>query len=75
MTREERLEHIWSSSHDPYRGYADGRFPRADRGKRIVIIYGQDRSQEFRLLDQLTDVEIGVKLPVHLRHLPDSIAA
>jgi hypothetical protein len=27
MTREERIEHIWSSSHDEYRGYADWRFP------------------------------------------------
>lgn len=75
MTREERLEHIWSSTHDPYRGYADWRFPAADRGKRIVIIYGQDRSHDFRLLDRLTDAEIAVKLPVHLRYLPDAIAA
>ena len=29
MTRDERIEHIWSSTHDEYRGYADGRFPRA----------------------------------------------
>jgi hypothetical protein len=25
MTREERLDHIWSSTHDDYRGYARGR--------------------------------------------------
>lgn len=75
MTREERLEHIWSSTHDPYRGYADRRFPAAERGKRIVIVYGQDRSHDFRLLDRLTDADIAVKLPVHLRYLPDAIAA
>lgn len=75
MTREERLEHIWSSTHDPYRGYADRRFARADRGKRTVIVYGPDRSHDFRLLDRLTDAEIVVKLPVHLRYLTDAIAA
>jgi hypothetical protein len=75
MTREERLEHIWSSAHDPYRGYADWRFARADRGKRTVIVYGANRGQDFSLLDQLTDAEISVKLPVHLRYLPDAIAA
>lgn len=75
MTREERIEHIWSSTHDPYRGYADWRFPAAERGKRIVIVYGQDGRHDFRLLDRLTDADIAVKLPVHLRYLPDAIAA
>ncbi|RXF71542.1 DUF1419 domain-containing protein [Hansschlegelia zhihuaiae] len=75
MTREERLEHIWSSTHDPYRSYADWRFPRVDRGKRTIIVYGADRSRDFRLLDRLTDVEIAAKLPVQLRHLPDALAA
>ncbi len=53
MTREERLEHIWSSTHDDYRGYAG----------------------EVRLLDELTDAEVSAKLPVHLRYLPDALAA
>lgn len=75
MTREERIEHIWSSTHDEYRGYSDWRFPREHRGERIVIVYGPTRSHDFKLLDQLTDDEIAAKLPVHLRHLPDSIAA
>lgn len=75
MTREERLEHIWSSTHDEYRGYADGRFPQAQGGKRIVMLFGTDRSRDFRLLDRLTDDEIAAKLPVHLRYLPDAIAA
>ncbi|MFC2253518.1 DUF1419 domain-containing protein [Labrys portucalensis] len=75
MTRDERLEHIWSATHDDYRGYADWQFPRAARGKRIVIVYRQDRARDFKLLDQLTDAEIGAKLPVHLRYLPGAIAA
>ncbi len=54
MTREERLEHIWSSTHDDYRGYA---------------------GEMVRLLDELTDAEVSAKLPVHLRYLPDALAA
>ena len=75
MTRVERLEHIWSSTHDDYRGYADWRFPLAQRGRRIVMMCASWRERDFRLLDQLTDVEISAKLPVHLRYLPDAIAA
>ena len=74
-TRDERLEHIWSATNDEYRGYADWRFPLAARGRRIVIVYGRDRGRDFKLLDHLTDAEIGSKLPVHLRYLPDAMAA
>lgn len=75
MTREERIEHIWSSSHDEYRGYADWRFPHNQRGRRTVLFFGPDRSRDVKLLDQLTDAEIAAKLPVHLRHLPLAVAA
>jgi hypothetical protein len=75
MTRQERIEHIWSSTHDEYRGYADGRFPYAQRGKRLVMMCASWQAREFRLLDQLSDAEISAKLPVHLRYLPDAIAA
>lgn len=75
MTRDERLEHIWSTTHDDYRGYANWRFPRNQRGKRIVEVYRHDRTHDFKLLDRLTDAEIAAKLPVHLRSLPDAFAA
>jgi hypothetical protein len=75
MTREERIEHIWSSTYDEYRGYADWRFPHDMRGKRVVIVYRSGRDHPFKLLDQLTDDEIAAKLPVHLRHLPVQQAA
>ncbi len=75
LTREERIEHIWSSTHEDYRGYSDWRFPHDLRGKRVVIVYGSGRSHPFKLLDQLTDDEIAAKLPVHLRHLPEQQAA
>lgn len=75
MTPEERIEHIWSSTHDAYRGYADWRFPLTQRGRRTVLFFGPGRSRDIKLLDQLTDAEIATKLPVHLRHLPCAVAA
>ncbi|RWK47815.1 MAG: DUF1419 domain-containing protein [Mesorhizobium sp.] len=75
MTREERLEHIWSSTHDDYRGYAGERWPERDRGKRTVMFYGGRQGTTLKLLDDLTETEIAAKLPVHLRYLPDAIAA
>ncbi|MBN8959173.1 MAG: DUF1419 domain-containing protein [Rhizobiales bacterium] len=75
MTREERIEHIWSSTHDDYRGYAGERWAQHLRGKRTVLLYGGRRGTALKLLDQLTDAEISAKLPVHLRYLPDAIAA
>lgn len=75
MTRDERLEHIWSATEDGYRGYADERFPVAQRGQRIVMMCASWQARTFRLLDQLTDAEVSAKLPVHLRYLPDAIAA
>lgn len=75
MTREERLEHIWSATHDDYRGYAGERWPDPSRDKRIVTVYGGSRGTTLKLLGELTDEEIAAKLPVHLRYLPTAIAA
>lgn len=74
MTREERLEHIWSSTADDYRGYAGFQFPFAKRGKRKIRMFGAG-PVDVKLLEDLTDAEIASKLPVHLRYLPDAIAA
>ncbi|MBS7708099.1 DUF1419 domain-containing protein [Chelatococcus asaccharovorans] len=74
MTREERIEHIWSATEDRYRGYAGPNFRPEHRGKRTVIVYGGQASS-FALLDHLTDAQISEKLPVHLRHLPLAEAA
>lgn len=75
MTRQERLEHIWSATHDDYRGYAGKRWPVAMRGKRTVMLYGGAEGTFLKLLDELTSSEIAAKLPVQLRDLPDLIAA
>jgi hypothetical protein len=75
MTREERLEHIWSSTADHYRGYAGDDWPDASRGMRMVMFFGGQMGSTVKLLDELTDIEIAAKLPVHLRYLPSPIAA
>lgn len=75
MTHEERLEHIWSSTHDDYRGYAGETWPGGKQGKRTILVYCRGRGTTLKLLDQLNDHEIAAKLPVHLRDLPDAVAA
>lgn len=75
MTRTERLDHIWSATQDDYRGYAGEHWPEPSRGKRTISVYGGNRSTTLKLLDDLTDEVISAKLPVHLRYLPDAIAA
>jgi hypothetical protein len=75
MTRDERLEHIWSTTADDYRGYAGDRWPEAAHGRRTIIFYGGKTDSTLKLLDDLTDDEIAAKLPVQLRHLPSPIAA
>lgn len=75
MTRDERLEHIWSSTADSYRGYAGDRWPKNAPGQRTVVLYGGSEGTFLKLLNDLSDDEISAKLPVHLRHLPTSIAA
>ncbi|MGB7430924.1 MAG: DUF1419 domain-containing protein [Ahrensia sp.] len=68
MTRQERIEHIWSATYDEYRGYAGADFRPQHRGKRTIIVYA-NRSSSFQLLDHLTDAQILEKLPVQLRFL------
>lgn len=75
MTREERIEHIWSATHDDYRGYAGERWPDHLRGQRTVMCYGGRNGPTLKILEHLTDAEISEKLPVNLRYLPDAIAA
>lgn len=75
MRREERLEHIWSATEDAYRGYADEGFPPAQRGERVVMMCASSQKRTFRILGELSDTDISAKLPVHLRYLPDVLAA
>lgn len=75
MTQSENIEHIWSITHDDYRGYAGERWPQALRGTRTILLYGGREGTLLKRLDDLTEAEIAAKLPVHLRHLSDAVAA
>jgi hypothetical protein len=74
MTRDEQLEHIWSSTADAYRGYAGDRFPPALQGQRTVMLWSVTNGTLLKLLDDLTNDEIAAKLPVHIRHLAEVAA-
>ncbi len=75
MTRDERIEHIWSATADRYRGYAGEDWPAAVRGLRTVLYFGSRNGPTPQILDKMTDAALCAKLPVHLRYLPDAIAA
>lgn len=75
MSRAEKLEHIWSAAGAEFRAYADLRFTPAFFGRRIVLVYSAAEGKIWKLLDDLTDLEIAAKLPVQFRHLPDVAAA
>lgn len=75
MTREERLEHIWSATEDGYRGYEDESAFGRQHDPRMVMMCASWGTRAFKRLDELSDVDISAKLPVQLRYLPDAIAA
>jgi hypothetical protein len=75
MTRDERLEHIWSATADAYRGYSDETAPQYLPGQRVIVLYTATGSARLKLLDDLTDEEIATKLPVQLRHLARAAVA
>lgn len=75
MSRQEKLDHIWSTTGPDFRGYADARFPADLRNRQIVLVYRAAQGKIWKLLDDLTDEEIASKLPVQFRLLADTIAA
>jgi len=75
MTRGEKLEHIWSSTPDDYRGYAGHRWPLTTRGERTVLVLSGGLGTVLKPLRDLTDDEIADKLPVRLQQLPQACAA
>ncbi|MDH0873976.1 DUF1419 domain-containing protein [Agrobacterium pusense] len=75
ITRDERLEHIWSTTADTYRGYADETTLQYLPCQRVITLFSKAGSARLKLLDDLTDDEIAAKLPVQLRHLPAAAVA
>lgn len=75
MTRQEKLDHIWSATGPDFRAYADARFPVEFRGRQMIIAFSATGAKVWKLLDDLTDPEIAAKLPVQLRCLPTAEVA
>jgi hypothetical protein len=64
MTREEKLEAIWNGTHAEFKGIAGesgpGDWPAEHHGKRFVL----DRGGNVRLLEDLSDDEIDIRMSV-----------
>jgi len=67
MTREQKLEMIWTRTHPDFRGLAGDADPDAwlpeDRGKRTIVICEPGGGSVLKLLERLTDDEINYRLP------------
>ncbi|ESY73693.1 hypothetical protein X740_32165 [Mesorhizobium sp. LNHC221B00] len=68
MTREEKLEAIWSATHSDFKGVAgeanSDAWPVEHHGKRTILINAGAQGRVLKLLEDLSDEEIGKLLPV-----------
>ncbi|MHA6645768.1 DUF1419 domain-containing protein [Mesorhizobium sp. A623] len=68
MTREEKLEAIWSATHPDFRGIAgetnSHAWPPEHRGKRTILVNSAGHGTILKLLQDLSDIEIDRLLPV-----------
>ncbi|QTH24713.1 MULTISPECIES: DUF1419 domain-containing protein [Sphingomonadaceae] len=67
LTRDEKLELIWSRTHADFRGLA-GQFdpeawPAEQRGQRTILVYEPGSGTVLKLLNDLSDNEIAERLP------------
>jgi len=72
MTREEKLEAIWSATHADFKGIAGDANPDAwppeHHGKRTILTYVAEQGTTLKLLEDLTDEEIDSRMSaVHAR--------
>jgi hypothetical protein len=70
MTREEKLEAIWSATHADFRGIAGetnpDTWPPEHHGKRTILAYVAGLGTTLKLLEDLTDEEIDSRMPAIL---------
>lgn len=76
LSRQSKLDLIWSSTHPDFRGIAGEVNPEAWRpehlGRRTILAYEPGVGTVLKLLDDLTDDEIAAKLrPVAAQNGPD----
>lgn len=67
MTREEKLEAIWSATHADFKGIAGEANPDAwppeHQGKRTILINAGGKGTVLKLLEDLSDEEIDNRMP------------
>jgi hypothetical protein len=65
MTREEKLEAIWSATHADFKGIAGESNPDTPEhhGKRTILTYVAGQGTVLKLLEDLTDEEIDSRMP------------
>ncbi|MCB1486406.1 MAG: DUF1419 domain-containing protein [Hyphomicrobiaceae bacterium] len=73
MTREEKLEAIWSTTHADFKGIAGEANPDAwpveHHGKRTILVNAGGQGTVLKLLEDLSDEEIDSRMPaVRARH-------
>ncbi|MBN9241168.1 MAG: DUF1419 domain-containing protein [Mesorhizobium sp.] len=71
MTREEKLEAIWSATHPDFKGIAGeanpGDWPAEHHGKRVVLVRGGS-DRVLKLLEDLSDDEIDIRMAAIRAH-------
>lgn len=71
MTREEKLEAIWTATHPDFKGIAGksdpGGWPAEHHGKRFVLVRGGP-DRVLRLLEELSDDEIDIRMAAIRSH-------
>lgn len=67
MTREEKLEAIWNATHPDFKGIAGETNPEAwppeHHGKRTILAYAVGQGTILKLLEDLSDEEIDIRMP------------
>ena len=67
MTREEKLEAIWSATHADFKGIAGeanpDAWPQEHHGKRTILVYAAGQGTTLKLLEDLSDEEIDSRMP------------
>jgi len=70
MTREEKLEAIWNSTHPDFKGIAGeanpDAWPNEHHGKRTILVNGGKCGTVLKLLEDLSDDEIDIRMPAIL---------
>lgn len=71
MTREEKLEAIWSATHPDFKGFAGksdpGDWPAEHHDKRVVLVRGGP-AKVLKLLEDLSDDEIDIRMAAIRAH-------